>query len=93
MTIYVRNNGGNCTVKTQAAAFGYKYIDLDVYYSADLTASNLKYELYDGILTLTAIDPEKEATIPSEQPWANKAGEITKIVIGSGVREIPRKCV
>ena len=89
VTIYVRNNGGNCTVKTQAAAFGYKYIDLDVYYSADLTASNLKYELYDGILTLTAIDPEKEATIPSEQPWANKAGEITKIVIGSGVREIP----
>lgn len=91
VTIYVRNNGENCTVKTQAAEFGYKYIDLDVYYSADLTANNLKYELYDGILTLTAIDPEKEATIPSEQPWADadKAGEITKIVIGSGVRKIP----
>ena len=89
VTIYVRNKGADCLVKTQAAEFGYKYIDLDVYYSADLTANNLKYELYDGILTLTAIDPEKEATIPSEQPWANKAGEITKIVIGSGVREIP----
>ena len=89
VTIYVRNKGADCTVKTQAAAFGYKYIDLDVYYSDDLTANNLKYELYDGILTLTAIDPEKEATLPSVQPWAEKAGEITKIVIGSGVREIP----
>ena len=89
VTIYVRNGGNACTVKTQAAAFGYKYIDLDVYYSANLTVNNLKYELYDGILTLTAINPEKKATIPSEQPWANKAGEITKIVIGSGVREIP----
>ena len=89
VTIYVRNGGNACTVKTQAAAFGYKYIDLDVYYSADLAENNLKYELYDGILTLTAIDPEKEATIPSVQPWAEKAGEITKIVIGSGVREIP----
>ena len=89
VTIYVRNSGKDCTVKTQAAEFGYKYIDLDVYYSANFTANNLKYELYDGILTLTAIDPEKEATIPSEQPWAEKAGEITKIVIGSGVREIP----
>ena len=89
VTIYVRNGGNACTVKTQAAAFGYKYIDLDVYYSANLTANNLKYELYDGILTLTAIDPEKGATIPSVQPWAEKAGEITKIVIGSGVREIP----
>ena len=89
VTIYVRNGGNACTVKTQAAAFGYKYIDLDVYYSADLAENNLKYELYDGILTLTAIDPEEEATIPSVQPWAEKAGEITKIVIGSGVREIP----
>ena len=91
VTIYVRNKGADCPVKTQAAAFGYKYIDLDVYYSANLTTNNLKYELYDGILTLTAIDPEKEATIPSVQPWADadKAGEITKIVIGSGVREIP----
>ena len=89
VTIYVRNGGNACTVKTQAAAFGYKYIDLDVYYSADLAENNLKCELYDGILTLTAIDPEKEATLPSEQPWPDKANEITKIVIGSGVREIP----
>ena len=89
VTIYVRHSGEDCAVKTQAAQFGYKYIDLDVYYTADLAANNLKYELYDGILTLTAIDPEKEATLPSVQPWAEKAGEITKIVIGSGVREIP----
>ena len=89
VTIYVHNQGKNCAVKTKAAEYGYKYIDLDVYSSEKLTGNNLKYELYEGVLTLTAIDPEKEATIPTPQPWADKAGTITKIVIGAGVRNIP----
>mgnify|MGYP002515709390 CR=1 FL=1 len=89
VTIYVRNQGKDCTVKTKAAEYGYKYIDLDVYFGGELEANNLKYELYDGVLTLTAIDPEKEATIPATQPWADKADTITKIVIGAGVRNIP----
>ena len=89
VTIYVHNHGKDCAVKAKAAEYGYKYIDLDVYSSDKLTANNLKYELYEGVLTLTAIDPEKEATIPNPQPWADKAGTITKIVIGAGVRNIP----
>ena len=89
VTIYVHNGGEDCTVKTKAAEYGYKYIDLDVYSSDTLEANNLKYELYEGVLTLTAIDPEKEATIPTPQPWADKADTITKIVIGAGVRNIP----
>ena len=89
VTIYVHNEGNDCAVKAKAAEYGYKYIDLDIYSGDTLADNNLKYELYEGVLTMTAIDPEKEATIPTSQPWADKADTITKIVIGTGVRNIP----
>lgn len=88
VTIYVHNKGADCNVKSNAAEYGYKYIDLDVYSGGILTGNNLKYELYDGVLTLTAIDSEKESTIPNTQQWGDKS-TITKIVIGAGVRNIP----
>ena len=86
-TLNLYSYGKNNNVQAYAELVGANYIDLN-----DLvrgTVGNLYYNFEDGVLTLTAVDPLAEAVLPESSPWLEKKTDVTKIVIGNGVKNIP----
>ncbi len=88
-TLNLYSYGNDNNVKAFADLVGANYFDLNDFVRG--TVGNLYYNFEDGVLTLTAVDPLKDAALPENSPWLDKIAktDVTKIVIGTGVKNIP----
>lgn len=87
LTIY--SYGANNNVKTYTNAYGLKYSDLNTTVTGEI--DNLKYSVFNGELTLSALDSTKPVTLPEKAPWLDKLtkADVSKIVIKASITTIP----
>ncbi|MBR5289500.1 MAG: DUF4886 domain-containing protein, partial [Erysipelotrichaceae bacterium] len=84
LTLY--SYGSENNVRTYAEEYGIRYVDLNDYISGEI--NGLHYEYSNGELVLTPVSDT--AVIPTvNQPWSEFKDDVTKIVISSGITEIP----
>ena len=87
LTLYSYGESNN--VKAYADKHGFNYVDLNATFEG--TIDNVTYRFSRGELTLNPTDSALPAYLPENAPWLLRVGkeEVTKLVIGSGIKEIP----
>ena len=87
LTIYSYGTSNN--VKDYCDTYGIRYIDLETSVFGEV--DNLKYDVLEGNMTLSAKDTSKPVTLPETQPWLNKVNkaDITSITINAHITDIP----
>ncbi len=87
MTVY--SYGSTCNVKKYTDDYGLKYVDLNTTVTGE--SGNLKYSVFNGELTVSAIDSDKPVYLPDIAPWLGKLAktDIESIVINAAIAEIP----
>lgn len=87
MTVY--SYGATCNVKKYTDDYGLKYVDLNTTVTGEI--GNLKYSVFNGELTLSAIDSGKTVYLPENAPWLDKLAktDIDSIIITAAITEIP----
>ena len=76
-------------VKTFCDTYGIRFVDLETSVFGEV--DNLKYNVLEGKLLLSAKDATKPVTLPSSQPWLNKIQKsaITTIEILAPITDSP----
>ena len=84
-SIKLYSTGSENNVKAYANTIGATYVDLSGTVSG--TVGNVKYECFDGKLSLSAIDKTAEAVLPLSSPWLERIprASITEIEVGEGI--------
>ncbi len=91
VTLFSVGKTGN-TTKSYATKIGAAYVDLDDIKTG--TVGNVIYTAFNGELSFMVIDPTAESLLPEDAPWltgehAVTKDDITSIVIGEGITDIP----
>ena len=76
-------------VKTFCDTYGIRFVDLETIVFGEV--GNLKYNVLEGVMSLSAKDASKPVTLPSTQPWLDKLerSEIKTLNITAHITDIP----